>query len=85
MPSAAEIRAWAEAEGLQPGERGRLREEIVAAYQAAHAGRPELREEMVLQAREACAALVDVGGKYELYRSEPIPAGAVVILDWRVR
>lgn len=35
--SATEIRAWAKDQGLEVSERGRVRDEVKAAYEAAHA------------------------------------------------
>ena len=36
LPSAAEVRAWAKANGLEVSDRGRIRPDISAAYTAAH-------------------------------------------------
>jgi hypothetical protein len=37
-PPAAQVRRWARANGIEVAERGRLRPEVVAAYEAAHRG-----------------------------------------------
>lgn len=74
-PSTATIRSWAQAEGLDVADRGRLRPEILTAYAQAHGVAPTTK---AAPAKGAAPSASKAPGRGSAAKSAPRPAAKSV-------
>lgn len=79
--STATIRAWAQAEGLEVGDRGRLRAEILGAYANAHGGAVRPTGARAKKVAPAKSAPSTTAARKSAATSAPRPAAKAVVLS----